>query len=191
MRKLTFILIGFITGAIYMVACGGGSGSSGITNSIAASIGNAIDVIFDNSESDMEATNVQAALEELSASIAQLTSQNNSVPSTESLISGNWGGSRYHNESCTRAKCKVDDLQINLATNKSLTCSGSEIADSQNFIATNSTLCLNGGQWELLKKVILFTDNTGAYKAYRISYISETDLELIDTDTGEILSLSK
>src|SRR3989338_1060145 len=63
--KFTYIFTGFIAGIVYIIACSGGSGAGGVATSIAASIGNAVDVLFDNKNSGLTATNTQAAIDEV------------------------------------------------------------------------------------------------------------------------------
>lgn len=61
LKKFGFISAGFLSGVIWIAACGGGAAS------IAETIAAAIDVSYDNDASGLAAENVQAALDELAA----------------------------------------------------------------------------------------------------------------------------
>ena len=82
--KVGYLVLGFVVGVSYLVACGGSS------SSVAAAIGNAIDVVYDNVTSGLTAINVQAAIDENAAAITDLQSSGSTL---SDQIVGTWNGS--------------------------------------------------------------------------------------------------
>ena len=74
--KMLYLMLGFVAGISYLVACGGG------TSSIADTIVNAIDVVYSNTTSGLSATNAQAAIDELA------TNQSDIITTT--TLVGTW-----------------------------------------------------------------------------------------------------
>ncbi|MFC1708304.1 hypothetical protein ACFL59_16045 [Planctomycetota bacterium] len=73
-----YLSIGFFAGAVF-VSCSGGGGTS-VPATLAAAIGNAIDVVFDNGTTGLAATNVQDALDETNAKLATHTHTGSAPP---------------------------------------------------------------------------------------------------------------
>ncbi len=67
--KFLYITLGFIAGVFYIAACGTGSNSGNISDSIAGTIINAADVLFDHTSSGLSASNVQSAIDEVNAKV--------------------------------------------------------------------------------------------------------------------------
>jgi hypothetical protein len=80
-KPMIYLEVGFVAGIFYLVACGGSS------SGIASAIGNAIDVLFDNTASKMVATNAQAAIDELA--------YKNPTSVTPDMLVGTWTGLQY------------------------------------------------------------------------------------------------
>jgi hypothetical protein len=65
MRKITLFLSGFISGIVLLAGCG----KTDVAQSFAQSIMKAIDVVFDNQGTNLAATNVQDALNEINSKL--------------------------------------------------------------------------------------------------------------------------
>ena len=76
------VAVGFMAGIVWVAACGGSAGSN-ITESIADALMAAIDVSYDNAESGLTSSNVQAAIDELKASIDGLPASSNDDDASE------------------------------------------------------------------------------------------------------------
>ena len=150
-RSFTFLIIGFLAGIAYISACGGG------TNTIAAMIGDAVDVSYNNATSGMSATNVQAAIDEAAA--------NQTLVTTELLV-GNWTGSFYSNDDSDGSV----EYSLTFNADGTYSCSASEI-----------NLCAySGGTYQIFgNNVILFCYNGNNYRAATVVYFRSTQMNFI------------
>ncbi len=85
MKKIFYVVLGFVAGVGYIVACSSGQ-LAGVGASLAAAIGNAVDVVFDNTKSGLTSTNVQDALDEITAQHGDRLA---------ALLVGTWAGNEY------------------------------------------------------------------------------------------------
>jgi len=87
MKKIAVFVAGAVFGIGFIIACSGKSGGIGSSSSLAASIGSALDVLFNNSPSGLTATNVQGALDEIDSRTDILEAKD-----LKSLLVGSWAG---------------------------------------------------------------------------------------------------
>lgn len=92
--KVLYLMIGVLVGISYVVACGGSSSSG------AASIGNAIDVVYDNVVSKLSGTNVQTAIDELA--------YKNPTAVTSDMLVGTWTGVQYSYRSLQTSLANIE-----------------------------------------------------------------------------------
>ena len=84
MKKYLFLVVGFLTGIVYVAACG-----TSVPDSVAdavATVVHAVDVIFDNTTTQIGATTVQGAIDEVEGRVNSLESSN----VTASSLAGTW-----------------------------------------------------------------------------------------------------
>ena len=74
--KWYYLTMGFVTGMVFLVACGGGSGPAAVANYVYA----AAQISFSNTDSELTAEHVQGALDEVSTTLEFL---NNRVTALE------------------------------------------------------------------------------------------------------------
>lgn len=169
---LVYVMAGFLTGVIYISACGGGS------NSVAASIGNAIDVIFNNTSSGLSATNAQAAIDELATKVNDLEKGNKIGADLASDLVGAWTGTY-----CNGADCQ--DISITLNSDGSLSC------NAGGGDAFGGTCDDPAASWSVLTRVLKLSFDAGAQVRFlNTTYASSTILEMSD-GTQHLYSLTK
>jgi hypothetical protein len=144
MKKWPYIVLGFLAGCIYIYSCGGGS------NGLATTIGNAVDVLFDNSTSGLSATNVQTAIDEVTA---------NQVLVTADQLVGTWTGGVYDNNG------RDGSIPYSFVFNADGTYSCS--VDDEYLCSAGSTYQIVGNNVILLR--------TGLYSNYRPAIVVSFD----------------
>lgn len=131
--KLNYLVLGFIAGIAYLVACGGGA------SSIADIIGKAIDVSYNNTSSGLSAENVQDAIDEILLS--------------EAAITGTWQGTLYSQgkadykpEDFDSYRQATSDVEFSFEADGSFSCSG-DLSKTQalNLSDGSSTICEGPG----------------------------------------------
>jgi|APSaa5957512535_1039671.scaffolds.fasta_scaffold66749_1 hypothetical protein len=179
MRKYIFLLIGFISGSLYMIACSG-SGQTGIQSSIAATLGNAIDVIFDNSESGLSSSNLQDAIEELNTKIVTLEKQFQPGSELAAIITGTWSGT-YSNEG------NSTDISLTLNSDGSLSC------ENSGGSAFSGACDDDEVTWTVLTRVIRIDFNDGSEDRTKFYYPTFADSSILELSDGvqHLYSLSK
>ena len=159
--RYLYLVAGFIAGIVYVTACGGAS------NGIAASIGNAIDVLYTNTTSALSATNVQAAIDELLNRIKVLEA---SGTKTTDLI-GTWVGEVYSN-----GTDEPENVAITFNEDGTYSCDQSsrlslEIPAEGNWLLKGNTI------------ILAQVDNWYVYEFYNINFRDENNLGLF-SQTG-------
>ena len=177
------MMIGFIAGASYVVACGG----SGASSTLAAILGAAADVTYGNTSSGLTATDTQAAIDEVETRVDALEAP---ISDTETLLAGSWSGDTYYSNECSAANCSVSDTALTLNTNGSYTCSGTGISGYSSMLSSSHSFCTNPGSWEVLIQSIKLTDDSGNFMVFHISSLSQEQLELT-YHNGATLVLTK
>lgn len=180
-RKLHFlyILSGFILGASYIVACGSGS------NSLAQPVENAIEVAFDNSNSKLNATNLQAAIDELNEKVDALET-GGVLPLKQSDLVGTWKGETiFLNPQGKR----FSNISLTINANGTYSCSGDPTVQGRythnnEFFSPNSEspVCKNPVSWSVIKRAIIITFNyEGELKelAYPVYYFDSSNIEIL------------
>ncbi len=102
--KVVYVAAGFIAGIVYILSCSGGGGNGGVAESIANTVINAIDVVYDNTASKLSATNVQAAIDELNDLIQTLQGDH----SFQKKIVGTWNFKRVYTDTTTQLTINAD-----------------------------------------------------------------------------------
>lgn len=133
-----YLACGFIAGVAYITACGSTS------TSLAEALGNAIDVLFDNTTSELSATTVQDAIDEIDATVDLLSGKGLST----SLV-GTWTGTAYDDEN------DFEDIVLTLAGDGTYECSGSVTASGSTFtnptvLHDSHTICDGETAWEIV-----------------------------------------
>jgi len=189
--KFNFFVIGFLVGVVYVAACGD------VGQSIADAIGDAVDVMFDNSSSGLAATDMQSAVDELDGRVDNLEGT-----SLGTLLVGTWTGSEFCNRCGTSSSGETTGLSFTFNADGTYSCT---IADSS--FSGIDDICDSPVSWTVLKKTIKVTFQvsssscaassssdgsststcTGGSTSSRIAvfpvhYIDSTSLEIIDND---------
>lgn len=166
--KAFYLVLGFVGGIAYLVACGGSN------SSIAETLGNAADVVYDNLTSALSATNMQTAVDEVVDRIKALESNSSSV--TTSAITGTWSGIEYYN------KTAIENASMVFGANGAFSCSGGATLSA---LGTDSNMGLCGGSftWSLKGHTILLTPTAGGnnYRIIQVSSVDSTNISLIFT----------
>ncbi len=102
--KAVYVVVGFIAGIVYILSCSGGGGSGGVAESIANTVINAIDVVYDNTTSKLSSTNVQAAIDELNDLIQTLQGDH----SFQKKIVGTWNFKRVYTDTTVQLTINAD-----------------------------------------------------------------------------------
>lgn len=194
--KSCYLGIGFIAGIIYVAACGGGSSISEVATAAAETIGNAVDVIFSNTDSGLTATTAQGAIDEIDGRVDALEESNIESSDLATRLAGTWTGTGYYSNRCALADCSSDDITLTLNAEGSFSCSGSTVLNTAEFLASDKDICSAPLEWNPLTNSILFTyTETGsgeeAFKIFVINYLSSTKLEINDVRYGETYILEK
>ncbi len=169
--KMMYLTIGFIAGVTYLVACGSS------TSSIAETIGNAIDVVYDNETSGLAATNVQTAIDEVSTSLNNLSLSTGKL--TSQLLVGNWSGTGYNPEETT--------ANLYLNADGTYSCSG-----QFSILTDDNPACLQALSWDVVANSIRLkygTEESPTYRIFRVHYCTASILSI--TYSNSIAELTK
>lgn len=176
-HSFRFLIIGFLAGIVYVSACGGG------TSTIAATIGDAVDVLFDNVSSGLQATNVQAAIDEVDGRIDALETGNFST-----LLVGTWTGSEM-------------DENVTWSTEGTLTLNSNGTYSCYNFLSRfTAAVCAAPVSWETKNKILKLTYtvpegfNASGNIFLPVHHVDSANLALLDgsDDIGmTVIQLSK
>jgi len=156
--RYAYLVAGFLAGVVYVAACGGAS------KGIAASIGNAIDVIYDNAASALTATNVQAAIDELVDRLEVVEA------SESNGIVGVWDGTVYFLNT-------QEPENIRITFNEDGTYSCDEQAKT--YLEIHTT-----GEWILKGNTIILLSPTDYYYVqtfYDINFNDGNNVGFLDT----------
>lgn len=156
MKKMSYVIIGFIAGILYIASCGG----STVSGSLADTIGNAIDVVYDNLSSSLSSTNVQDAIDELKTSVDALAPTD-----LATTIIGTWssecyeyqgGGTRGNPTTATTNVIFSSDGSLSLDSTWGITNAGQE---PSSYEVINNNLVL---LWSNTTYFPILVVNTGA-----------------------------
>ncbi len=147
MTRLIYLMSGFVAGVVYVAACGGTS------NSVASTIGNAVDVAYDNVASALSATNVQDAIDEVVARITALET----CDDISAKVVGVWSGKIYGISADHSA------TSITIDADGTYTCD-----QSKNCVGNNEGTWTVGGNTLFVQG---FTDD-----AYLVNYVDDQNL---------------
>lgn len=191
-----YLIMGFVTGVVYVAACGGGSSLSDVASAAAETLGNAVDVIFSNTDSGLTATTAQGAIDEIDGRVDALEELNADPSDLTARLVGSWTGTGYYSNRCTLADCSSDDVTLTFNSDGSFSCSGSTVSNTAEFLASDKDICTAGLEWNALTNSILFTyteagSGEEAFKILVINYLSSTKLEINDVRYGETYVLEK
>lgn len=148
--NLSYLVLGFIAGIAYLVACGGG------TSSIADIIGRAIDISYSNTSSGLSAENVQDAIDEILLST-------DAIAGTWQGILYSQGKADYKPEDFESYRQATSDVEFSFDADGSFSCSG-DLSKTNAFILHNgsSTICEGPGYaedesrtWEIFGNTVL------------------------------------
>lgn len=172
-NPIVYVMAGFLTGIIYVAACGGGS------NSVAATIGNAIDVLFDNSSSGLSATNVQGAMDEMATKVTALSNQLKIGADLAADLVGNWAGTF-----CNEGDCQ--NISMTLNADGSFSCDDN--------VAFKDACNDPGATWAVLTRVLKVSYHSEMLgdraTIFNTTYASASTLEMSD-GTQHLFSLTK
>ncbi|MDO8526898.1 MAG: hypothetical protein Q7T03_04325 [Deltaproteobacteria bacterium] len=180
-KKLLLIVTGFVAGIAFISACGSGSGNGvGPLASIAATIGNAVDVVFSNGKSKLTATNVQDALDEVDGRVDTLEAKNGIADLSTTLI-GTWTGKTYIGKG-------IFSTHITFKSDKTFTCGGNITADPNSIVPSSGPnallqdgrgVCIIGGTWQAFHSTVLLIPSVISedYAALRFNYIDASNME--------------
>lgn len=167
--RVQYLTVGFVAGMVYVAACGG------VVNSIAETIGDAVDLVFDNSTSGMTAENAQDAIDELDERADELDGRADYLEgiNLSTLLTGTWAGVEY----CTQCETNGSEITITFNADETFSC------DNYGG-AVFSTLC-RSATWTALKRITLFKDASGGTDGFiEVTYISATELEVVAHEDG-------
>lgn len=168
--KWLYLAAGFVVGVSYLVACGGS------TNSIAATIGDAVDVVYSNVTSALTATNVQAAIDEVVVRVKTLEGATSSDSITTDALTGTWVGTQYYN------KTPTESVTVTLGANGAFSCSGGA---SNSALAASGvpSVCAATYTWGLKGHIILLTPSAGGndYRVIQVNAVDATNVALFFT----------
>ncbi|MBX7149156.1 hypothetical protein K1X76_08710 [bacterium] len=168
-RSFFLIIVGFISGIFYITACGGGTQ---VSRAIADAIGNAADVIFDNSGSGMTATDTQSALDELDNRL----DRQEPTDLTDTLV-GTWSGTYYVFDDL--AEITSDSATLTFNENGSYSCT---IDNGFGDFFNDTTACDEAVSWDVLGNVIVLTQ-TSSKILLSIDAISSTKMNIRANET--------
>ena len=133
--KALYLATGFVIGVLY-VSCNGAQ----VANSIAATIGNAIDVVFDNTSSGLTATTVQGAIDEVASSVDGINTRVTSLEGSElaDLLIGAWTGTEYC-EHCDQSETYETSFTFNADGTYSCANSGEDVSSNYDDICDGAT----------------------------------------------------
>ena len=161
LKNLSLMSLGFIM-AIVIVACGSG-GVTKMANAVAAAIGAAIDVTYDNTASGLQSTNVQAAIDE------EVTDAKSGLISlTPTALTGTWNFIQLGDTTDT----VVDTITLDGSAKTFSLPSGKTFVGG---ITGSGTISLFGG-------IMVFSYGTPTQNAGVNAFISGSNLVLITTD---------
>ena len=204
-NKLVLLMAGFLAGMMYVVACG----TTG--QSIAAAIGNAIDVVYDNTTSGLTATTVQGAIDEIVSKFSRalnISYDNTTSGLTAATVQGAIDEMSTSVGTLDQRNKISDELAAELVGTWTGTyCNGADCDDiSMTLNADDSFSCDDGGgnafseacddpdaTWSVLTRVfrLSFTGGLGAtVEFYNTTYASSAILEMSD-GVQHLYSLTK
>lgn len=177
-----------MAGAIYVVACGGGG-------STVAAVLNALEIVYDNSTSDLAATNVQAAIDEVEGRVDALEAADD----FDALIVGEWTGSER------TVYDVVDDITFTFNADGTYSCSsvmcGTTVGGFTCFKSGGvDVICDDPIGWEVINKTLRLSYNdppagvTLGVVLFPIHHLDSSNLELLDghDDVGmRVITLAK
>lgn len=146
MKKILTCTMTFVLGVMMVISCGGGAAS------IAQSIEDATAALlaFDNSGTDLDATNVQDAIVEVNDRVVAV----DSTVVTDSNFVGTWTGTAFSDGSST-------GVSVTLNADGSYSCS-SDVAATNYELYSTSPVCDNAISWESHGSNIAFTYTDGS-----------------------------
>lgn len=175
MKAKFALALGFLTGSIYMAACGG------VPATLAEALGFALDVTYDNTASTLQAANVQDAIDENAANIQLL----NGNTTAHALAGSTWTQETTvstTSTTSTTAETTEDDDAAATSAAKGLTKDTAPITYTTTFNAdgtfdtTDDTICPQSGTYTDLGAIIIL--NCTHEVAY-IKIIQQETLRLI------------
>lgn len=170
---LLYVTLGFIAGIFYIAACSGGNGLSP-SASIAETIGSAVDILFNNSDSGLTATNVQTALDEIDGRVDALEKND-----LKSLLVGSWTGKQRRTSRGLGGE-EINTVSLTINADGTYSCSieasPADAASSSktNFaLQNNKFICDSGCRlWQLFGSTLelhYVWDSSGACSLYQSS----------------------
>lgn len=173
--KYLYLATGFLAASTYFVACGGGS------STIAQAVTDAINVLFDNTESGLAAGNVQDAIDELNEKVEALQA-GGVLPLKQSDLVGTWNGVTLSNHG------NFENISLTLNSNGTYSCAGDDVDGILNnrfeSIRSGGPVCQNPISWEITKRALKLNYSNGSNQnvLYPVTYVDGSNMEML---TGE------
>lgn len=184
--RIHHVLLGFFLGVFFIISCGGSS----VSSAIADSIGSAINVVFSNTDSGLESTTVQDALDELDGKVDALENSNVIEDDLESLLVGTWSGTYEYTGTNFG-----DPVEVSITFNSDGTYSCvDDTSKNQGAFRGSYDGCEgNSASWSVYLRTIklqwVYEDVTQKM-FFRINYLSASRIELTQSN-NEVVVLTK